>query len=282
MRTVLLRYYYALILLLTTGSFFAQGQDSIRFKVQPVQCFGLRNGEIKIIEVFWGQSPYYFSLDGQTYSTRPVFDLLWAGEYTVHVRDSTGHEQTYPVLVPEPAELLVNLSVDDSLIVAGEWFHIKASVYPPGTALTSVEWRPPDLITIPGQLTQLVRITDSTDFSIEIQNKNGCIARDNILVPVEKTNLYFPNTFDPSSNQNNYFTVFSGDGVARVQLLQIYNRTGQLVFEKRDFYPNDPLAGWNGKWRGRTAQAGAYVWVAQIEYLNGTKQQYSGSVTLIN
>lgn len=282
MRTVLLRFHLLFIFLAPVVSTFAQSQDSIWFLVQPVQCFGLRNGEIKITEVLWGTSPYYFSLDGQSYSTRPVFDLLWAGEYNVYVRDSSGREEKYPVLVPEPPELKVSISVDDTSIVAGEWFHLKATVYPPGSVLTSIDWRPSDLITIPGQLNQLVRISDSTVFAIEIQNKNECIARDDIFIPVEKTNLYFPNCFDPNSNQNNYFTVFSGDGVARIDYLQVFSRTGQMMFERRSFFPNDPLSGWNGKYRGRLAPAGAYVWVAQIEYLNGTKQQYSGTVTLID
>ena len=283
MRTELLRYLHSILFISALSAYgFAQGQDSISLKVRPVQCYGLRNGVIEVTEVFWGSAPYYFSLDGQNYSTRPVFDLLWAGEYILHVHDSTGYEREYPVLVTEPEELRVKLTVDDSSIVAGEWFHMKATVYPVGTALAAIDWRPPNLIMAPNQLTQLVRINDSTNFAIEIRNTAGCIARDNISVEVEKSNLYFPNVFDPNSNQDNYFTLFAGDGVDRIQYLQIFGRNGQLVFEKRNFMPNDPLSGWNGKWRGGLAPAGTYVWVAQVAFLGGKVQVYSGNVTLIN
>jgi hypothetical protein len=101
-------------------------------------------------------------------------------------------------------------------------------------------------------------------------------------VAVEQTNLYFPNAFSPDSNQDNYFTLHAGEGVERIVLLQVFNRGGNMVFEKRNFAPNDPQSGWNGKWQGRRAPTGVYPWVAQVQFLDGTKRRYSGGVTLIN
>jgi len=255
--------------------------DSLHIHVQPVKCHGLRNGVIEISEVFGGKTPFYYSLDGKTYSTRPVFDLLWAGEYLLYVRDSTGCEQIYPVLVPEPEELQVKLSVNDSSVIAGTWVQVKATVYPPDTELEAISWRPPALFATQFQLLQNVRIVEDTDIAIEIRNLDGCIARDQLPVVVEQTNLYFPNVFDPGSNQDNYFTLHAGEGVSRIVLMQVFDRAGNLVFEKRNFQPNDPMSGWNGKWQGRLAPAGLYPWVAQIEFLDGNRKRYSGGVTLV-
>lgn len=255
--------------------------DSVHIKVQPVQCFGLRNGGIEVTEVFGGISPFYFSLDGQSFSTRPVIDLLWAGEYILYVRDSTGCVEKYPVLVPEPEELRVKLSIADTSVLAGEWVQVKATVYPPGSTLSAVSWRPPALFANPQQLTQLIRIVEDTDIAIEVRNASGCIARDNLPVVVEQTNLYFPNAFAPGSNQDNYFTLFAGEGVAQIVRLQVFNRNGNLVFEKQNFLPNDPLKGWNGRWRGQAAPPGVYPWVALVEFLDGKQQRFSGSVTLV-
>lgn len=260
----------------------AYGQDSIQLKVTPVQCYGLRNGSIEVVEVFWGTAPFYYSLDGQSYSTRPVFDLLRAGEYQMYVRDSTGYEEIYPILVDEPDELRVKLIVADSSVVSGEWVQIKATVYPVNSILEAIEWRPPNLFAEPNQLTQTVQIVDSTDIAIEIRNTGGCVATDQVFVPVRKTNLYFPNAFDPNSNQDNYFTLFAGEGVERIVSLQIFGRGGQLMYERKDFPPNDPLTGWNGKWRGRQAPSGVYPWVARIRFLDGSVQHFSGNVTLVN
>lgn len=275
---------FLILLSALSVSFWARANcvDSVHVMVKPVQCFGLRNGVIEVIEVMGQHPPYYFSLDAQTFSTRPVFDLLWAGEYILYVRDSTGCVREFPVLVPEPEELKVDLDVNDPYIVAGEPFQIKATVYPPNSDLTAIQWRPPALFPVQNQLTQPVSITKDTDFAIEIRNSDGCIARDNLSIPVEQTNLYVPNAFTPGSNQNNYFTVFSGEGVARVIYLQVYSRGGHLVFENRNFQPNDPLMGWNGKWRNRLAPPGYYVWIAEVEYLDGNRKRMSGGVALVN
>lgn len=256
--------------------------DTVLLKINPVQCYGLRNGSIEILEVAGGISPFYYSLDGSSYSTRPLFDLLWAGEYVLHVRDSSGCVKKFQLLVPEPDELKVKLSISDTSVVAGEIIQLKATVMPAGSVLTAIQWRPPDMFTAQHQLSQIIRAIKDTDFAIEVTNANGCEARDNLSMVVEKTNLYFPNIFSPGSNQNNYFTLFSGEGVSQIRLLRVYNRAGQLMFEQRDFQPNDPLRGWNGKAAGRLAAAGVYTWAAVVEFADGHQEQFSGNVTLMN
>ena len=93
--------------------------DTVLLNITPVQCFGLRNGVIEVTEVIGKNPPYYFSVDGQSFSTRPIFDLLWAGDYVLYVRDATGCVKEFPALVTEPEELRVDLDVNDTSIVAG-------------------------------------------------------------------------------------------------------------------------------------------------------------------
>ena len=50
--------------------------DSVRLNIRSVQCFGLRNGAIVIDSVYGGEKPFYFSIDGLSFSTRPVFEDL--------------------------------------------------------------------------------------------------------------------------------------------------------------------------------------------------------------
>lgn len=273
-----------ILLLLLFVSYWGRANciDTVILNVKPVQCFGLRNGEIEVTEVTGKNPPYYFSLDGQSYSTRPIFDLLWAGEYILYVKDATGCVEEYPVLVTQPEELRVDLDVNDSAIVAGELFQIKATVYPQTSMLKTIKWRPPGLFPVQHQLIQPVSIAEDTDFAIEVHDTNGCIARDNLFIAVEQANVFFPNVFNPNSNQNNYFTVFAGEGVECVFYLQVYSRGGQLVYENRNFQPNDPLTGWHGKWHNRLAPPGLYIWVAEVGFLDGTRKNYSGGVALVN
>lgn len=256
--------------------------DSIRWSIEPVQCNGLRNGFLYIDTVFGGNPPYYFSLDGQSFSTRPSFDRLAAGEYTLWVKDDSGCTKGWPIVMTEPELLQVKLRTSDTLVVEGTPFTLSAEVVPANVILQNIDWRPPELFAYSNALVQTPSILENTTFAIEIQTESGCIARDQVTVNVEKANLYFPNVIKPSSNQDAYFTLFAGEGIARIVTLQIYNRSGGMVFERNAFAPNDPLRGWNGRANGKAVQSGVYPWRAAIEYLDGHVRYFWGSVTVVN
>jgi hypothetical protein len=62
----------------------------------------------------------------------------------------------------------------------------------------------------------------------------------------------------------------------------VYSRNGSLVFERENFPPNDPLKGWNGRCRGKVVQSGVYPFLAVLEYRDGQKKSFQGSITVIN
>lgn len=63
--------------------------------------------------------------------------------------------------------------------------------------------------------------------------------------------------------------------------MRIYNRWGEIVFEKKNFYPNDMSAAWNGKLKGVDVPVGAYVYFAEMECSMGENFQRKGTVTLV-
>lgn len=256
--------------------------DSVRLNIHSVECYGLRNGIIEVDTVFGGIRPFYFSIDGQTFSTNPVFDHLWPGVYTLYVRDDSGCIGQWSATVPEPEELQVHLTAEKDTVKAGEPLKLTATIVPEGIPISAIEWRPPCLFATQDSLNQIVHISETTTFAIEIQTYDGCITRDQATVVVEKPNVYIPNVIKPGSNQDAYFTVFAGEGVARIVALRVYNRGGSLVFERNDFQPNDPIKGWNGRWQGKYVQPGVYPWQAVIEYLDGRQEMLRGDVTVVN
>ncbi len=272
-----------LFLIFISTSFRASSSevDSIRAIVTPVQCFGLRNGVIHVDTVYGGEKPFFYSLDGQTFTTNPSFERLWAGEYMLYVRDASGGTKSWPYLVKEPAELEVKLVVSATTVVAGESLNIRALASVETEFLQQIEWRPPALFPQQDTLRHTVSISESTQFAIIVHDKYGCAARDELTVEVEKTNIYFPNVIKPGSAADANFTVFAGEGVRRVVSLQVYSRGGSLVFERLDFQPNAPLLGWGGRWDGKSAQTGVYPYLAVVEFWDGKQKRYEGSVTVV-
>jgi hypothetical protein len=274
--------FIGIALLVTAKTAQASCVDSVRLNIRSVQCYGLRNGAIIIDSVYGGEKPFYFSIDGLSFSTRPVFEDLWSGNYTLYVRDASGCVYPKTAFVPEPEDLVVKIFTSDTLVERGVEITLRAEVTPDNTALRAVYWRPPYLFSSPKNLEQSIRLSESTTIAIEVQDLHNCIARDHIDINVDQTNVYFPNAIKTNSNSDAYFTAFAGEGVATITNLQIYNRAGGLVFERQNFPPNDPLKGWNGRSKGKLVQPGVYPYIAVIEYLDGRKKAFQGSVTVIN
>ena len=63
--------------------------------------------------------------------------------------------------------------------------------------------------------------------------------------------------------------------------LTIYDRWGGLVFAQNNFSPSDEMLGWDGTARGKDANAGVYVYVARIRFLDGEVVNFSGGLTLV-
>ena len=272
----------ALLLLWFHRNAVADCVDSIHLEVKAVQCYGLRNGTVHVDAVIGGEPPFFYSIDGQSFSTNPTFDHLWPGDYTLYVRDASNCVKEWPVNVPEEEEVRVHLYADKDTVLEGGPVELRAVITPEGTQLSAIEWRPPDLFERQDSVYQRVNISEKTTFAIEIHTPEGCLARDQVMVEVEKINLYFPNIIKPGSNQDAYFTAFAGEGVSRIVMMQVFSRGGGLVFERRDFAPNDPLRGWNGRWQGKYVQPGVYPWTAVVEYLDGKQKYFQGNVTVVN
>lgn len=256
--------------------------DSIHVTITPVQCFGLRNGAIQVDTVFGGVKPFFYSLDGQTFTTNPTFDRLWAGEYTLYVRDASGETKDWDITVKEPFELKVRLVASDTNVLAGEVLTLRALASVETDFLKELAWTPLELFQKQDTIRHQLFISETTQFSIVVTDHRGCTASDELTVSVNETKLYFPNVINPSSPSDSYFTVFAGDGVRRVVSLQVFSREGSLVFERLDFQPNAPLQGWGGRWNGKRAPNGVYPYLAKVEMLDGKQKWYEGTVTLVN
>lgn len=122
------------------------------------------------------------------------------------------------------------------------------------------------------------------------QNDYNCPDTFTIDLPITAEadgKIDFPNVFTPDPNSfsdNGYYapgrfnaTIFHPviTGVEKYHLT-VFNRWGELVFETRD-----QNQGWNGYYRGEIAQQDAYVWKADVVFINGSEETFVGDVTLL-
>jgi len=123
----------------------------------------------------------------------------------------------------------------------------------------------------------------TTDYHVNIQDKYGCKNFGDITVKIicNGQNFFIPNTFSPNGDGINDVFYLRGTGLFRIKSLLVFNRWGEVVFEKREFPVNDALSGWDGNYKGKRAKPDVYVYQIEIICSNGEIIKYSGNIALI-
>jgi gliding motility-associated-like protein len=129
----------------------------------------------------------------------------------------------------------------------------------------------------------MATVKGSVTYRVTASNDGGCVKSDDITITsvCNNGNFFIPNTFSPNGDGTNDIFYVRGKGLNLIHSLTIFNRWGQAVFQKRDFAPNDPSAGWDGKINGKPADLDVYVYIVEIICENSSIIPYKGNVALI-
>jgi gliding motility-associated-like protein len=123
----------------------------------------------------------------------------------------------------------------------------------------------------------------ATTYSVLYTDSNGCVNTDaiKVLVQCKNANLFMPNTFSPNADGSNDVFYPRGSGIHSVKTLRIFNRWGEIVFEKRNFPINDSSSGWNGTYKGNKPQQDVYIFQVEVYCENGQLITMDGNISLI-
>jgi gliding motility-associated-like protein len=123
----------------------------------------------------------------------------------------------------------------------------------------------------------------TTQYTVEVKNEGECAAKDNLTIYVicNQGNLFIPNTFSPNGDGMNDRFYPRGKGVFMIKSLRVFNRWGEMVFERLNFNPNDASAGWDGKYKGKQLSPDVFVYECEIVCENNQLLSYKGDVTLL-
>lgn len=255
------------------------------FIINDLDCFDQNDGAIQAT-VSGGAPPYKYALNNGPVQSSNTFTGLKSGAYSLTVSDANDCQQTDAVVINAAYQLDVDLG-DDITIGLGENATLQATVNIPLDSILSVEWSPGPFDStecVEPCLTPTITPLVTTVYTIEVQSLNGCIDRDALTVFVDRRRqIYVPNVFTPNSDgANNLFSVFAKPGsVAKIHSLQVFDRWGDAVFLAKDFLPNDPSIGWNGVFKGKPVNPAVFVWVAEIEFIDGQREVFKGDVTVV-
>ncbi len=254
-----------------------QPSDAI-IDYKDITCFGFNDGQIEISDIVGGTAPYMYSFNGSSYSGDISFNNLAPGTYPIQVIDAIGCEWETELLIVEPPQVYVDLGPDLEINL-GDVVDLNAL-----TNGTFIEWESEDdLDCLDNCFTQTVSPFVNTTYYVEVTDENGCPDIDEIVLKVDRTRaVYIPNVFSPNKDGiNDFFTVYNNPTITKVNRMLIADRWGEIVFEARDFIPEDPANGWYGDFRGEEMNVGVFVYYAEVEFIDGFVGKYKGDVTLM-
>jgi gliding motility-associated-like protein len=126
-------------------------------------------------------------------------------------------------------------------------------------------------------------VKNTITYTESVTTPGGCASSSSITIYTicNGSNWFVPNTFSPNGDGMNDVFYIRGKGLSTIKSMLIFNRWGQLVFERKDFSPNDPSAGWDGTFKGQKAPMDVYVYLIEIVCDNSMTVPYRGNVALI-
>ncbi len=245
--------------------------------VEPL-CAGEENGEMDL-DVSGGKAPYLTSLNGSAFQEKVSFFGLKAGSHHVKLRDQAACEIERMVYLPDPPRFEMEV-LQDTILYLGETFDLQAVSTLP---IAEYHWSPSidlDCVDCPSPTAFPMSTTQYRLFAV---TENGCEAEGAVNLIVRKEDdVYVPNAFSPNGDgTNDFFTVYPGRSVLNINRLQVFDRWGEAVFSIFDAPPYHPATHWHGKFRDMPCQTGVFVWILEVEYIDGRVGLLKGDLVLM-
>jgi len=147
--------------------------------------------------------------------------------------------------------------------------------------IVSWQWTPPDYLSC-SDCTQPVCTPKKPEiYTVRVVNNVGCSASDTVSVKLicEAARVRIPEAFSPNNDgHNDRFDIL---GIGLVDHLVIFDRWGERVFERSNFYTADLSSQWDGSFHGQPAPVGTYVYFVEMSCPTGGGFTRKGTVVLV-
>ncbi|MCH2043072.1 MAG: gliding motility-associated C-terminal domain-containing protein [Saprospiraceae bacterium] len=250
-------------------------------------CYGYSDGQLIIFASGGrvGEQGYTYAVTPQenNFQTNNTF-LRPAGEYTVYAQDTMGCTESSTATVVQPYEITVDAG-EDYTIELGEVIDVYAELG--FVDYFDYDWYPNipnngliDCDTCRG--TEIQPHFDDT-YYIQITNIDGCTAIDSMQVKINKPrDVFIPNAFSPNGDGvNELLLVYTKPSVQQIKDYKIFDRWGTTVYHQTNIPTTWTKGGWDGRYKGQFMNTGVFVYMVEVEFIDGHIELFVGDVTLL-
>lgn len=252
----------------------------------PIDCYGGQTC-ITVSEAFGGAGgEFTFSVNNGPRNALGNCVMVPASnqEYLIEVFDQLGCSFSSYLLIDQPDPIVVELGPDIE-VGLGETAILQASIQS-NLPVVSIVWTPADEANCLNANCQQVEVVPGkeTVYNVLVTDINGCTATDEVTVIVNsRRNVFIPNIFSPNGDgRNEKFQIITGSGVSRINYFKIFDRWGNLMYNDLNLSPSSGGVGeWDGTHHGLIVNPGVYVYSIEVDFIDGRRINYRGSITLL-
>ncbi|HMG15062.1 MAG TPA: gliding motility-associated C-terminal domain-containing protein, partial [Saprospiraceae bacterium] len=252
---------------------------TIEYSITQPDCSSATSGIIKIDSVYGGVEPYTYLFKGKNATNNLTFENLKGGYYSFEVIDKNNCNATIISTLLDPLipdielgpDLTINLGDQIPLHIYNNQF-VDKYIWSLKEGLSCYDC--PDPLASP---------YINTTYILNVISPTFCTYIDSINISIiQNRRVFVPNAFSPNGDGiNDRLTVYAGPEVLKIKSFNIYSRWGEHIFEQNDFPPNALHYGWDGKARNKEFGPATFVWVAEVEFLDGLVLLYKGDVNIL-
>ncbi|MBK9108413.1 MAG: gliding motility-associated C-terminal domain-containing protein [Saprospiraceae bacterium] len=249
--------------------------------IEPLRCPG-DLWTVNINSISGGESPLIIEFEG-----RQIFGQTLQGSqpgtYQILITDNNGCELRKDFNILPALGISMNLTPFVK-INSGESYLLQPVFSIPNDSIGSINWSPAQFLSCTDCLNPIAQnVTNDIEYFCTVTDKKGCTTSARIKIEVIKRNIWIPNVFSPNGDQINdfFYPHIEEESFNQIKLFQIFDRWGNMLFEKTSIAPDQIRMGWDGSHQGDKVMPGVYIYVIQLEWKNGELQVFSGDLTLI-
>ncbi|MFN8279519.1 MAG: gliding motility-associated C-terminal domain-containing protein [Saprospiraceae bacterium] len=261
---VITRYYYSPLL--------------AKLKSSDVSCFGSSDGSLDIINDDQISDPVISTLDGTQYYNQKNWNNLSPGRHFLYLKDGKGClTDTLVFNISEPKPLKIDIG-PDLMINPGD----PVTLTEKGSEIfITYDWHPTSLFACSFCKTSLIKTDQDTTISLMVTDSLGCTASDTLYIRIRQVgDVFIPNVFSPNGDGINDHFFVTGDARILVYHMQIFDRWGNMVFDKAPSEINQPDQGWDGRFKGEYLNPAVFGYVISLGFPDGHKETLFGDVTI--
>jgi gliding motility-associated-like protein len=256
---------------------------SFQLSMKPPSCNDAKSASITIDNIVGGAGFLTYIYNNSIPSTvkKPTtITGIEGGDYEVQIKDENACFSNAKISIPTTKLATLSLG-DDQFLNLGDSIKLEPIL---NFSANKITWKNTKYLSCSNCLQPTSKPFNTILYTLTVADSLGCQATDEVTIYVDKKRpIFIPNSFSPNDDSFNDLLVVFADlkVILEIKSFRIFDRWGNVVFEKLSFKPNDPAFGWDGTYKNSPMNPAVFTYSCEVEFVDNQVLVYRGDVDLV-